>query len=176
MDIHKSYYDHLEVSWNGGTSMHIHSDHIFHCKPSSYGGTPIYGTLHMIYPCRFPSFTTKAPRRPCTSAPAAARRGAGCRGSSAAVGRPNRWRGPPMGVGAPGGPGFPGMGVPQELDGFVREHPIQMDDGGGGWGPIAKMPCFTGSILWFMVDITIVHGVYKPTYSWGTPSWSELCI
>ena len=24
--------------------------------------------------------------------------------------------------------------------------------------------------LWFMVDITIVDGVYKPTYNWGAPS------
>jgi hypothetical protein len=27
--------------------------------------------------------------------------------------------------------------------------------------------------LWFMVDITIVNGVYKPTYNWGAPSCRE---
>ena len=30
--------------------------------------------------------------------------------------------------------------------------------------------------LWFMVDITIVNGVYKPTYNWGAPSCVYICI
>ena len=36
---------------------------------------------------------------------------------------------------------------------------------------IAKLRYGCGWILWFMVDITIVNGVYKPTYTWGAPSW-----
>ena len=33
---------------------------------------------------------------------------------------------------------------------------------------ISKLPK-SGWILWFIVDITTVNGVYKPTYNWGAP-------
>jgi len=28
--------------------------------------------------------------------------------------------------------------------------------------------------MMFMVDITIVHGVYKATYTWGASSWGNI--
>ena len=28
--------------------------------------------------------------------------------------------------------------------------------------------------MMFMVDITIVHGVYKVTYTWGASSWGNI--
>ena len=39
------------------------------------------------------------------------------------------------------------------------------------WCPssLAKLVQITPISLWFMVDITIVNGVYKPTYNWGAP-------
>ena len=40
------------------------------------------------------------------------------------------------------------------------------------WCPssLAKLVNITPISLWFMADITIVNGVYKPTYNWGAPS------
>ena len=40
---------------------------------------------------------------------------------------------------------------------------------------IAAVSCLkrSGWILWFIVDITVVHGDYKSTYSWGAPSCME---
>ena len=35
---------------------------------------------------------------------------------------------------------------------------------------LAKLVNITPISLWFMADITIVNGVYKPTYNWGAPS------
>ena len=37
------------------------------------------------------------------------------------------------------------------------------------WGPqtIAKLVNITPMSLWFMVPITIVNEVYKPSYNWG---------
>jgi len=38
-------------------------------------------------------------------------------------------------------------------------------------GPPRYLSCLiSGWILWFMVDITIVNGIYKPTYNYGAPS------
>jgi hypothetical protein len=34
---------------------------------------------------------------------------------------------------------------------------------------IAKLVQITPINIWFMVLITIVNGVYKPTYNWGAP-------
>ena len=36
-----------------------------------------------------------------------------------------------------------------------------------------QLPKKSGWILWFMVDITVVNGDYKSTYSWGAPSCME---
>jgi len=44
-----------------------------------------------------------------------------------------------------------------------------------GWGgnflrEMVQWLVCSPSPLWFMADITIVNGVYKPTYNWGAPS------
>jgi len=43
---------------------------------------------------------------------------------------------------------------------------------GARWCPssLAKLVPITPISLWFMADITIVNGVYKPTYNWEAPS------
>jgi len=42
------------------------------------------------------------------------------------------------------------------------------------WCPssLAKLVQITPISLWFMADITMVNGVYKPTYNWGAPHCS----
>ena len=63
---------------------------------------------------------------------------------------------------------FTGAGEPRSAALSTRSWP-SMRCAATRWCPssLAKLVPITPISLWFMVDLTIVNGVYKPTYNWG---------
>ena len=105
----------------------------------------------------FWSSTTASP--PCAAPSAAPKPAPAAFGGSAAVGhRAVTW--------SPGAPGDTGetLGYPQPAPSYFGP---TVTTGGAPVQNRVQLVNITPSSLWFMVDISILTRVYKPTYNWG---------